>query len=154
MTGLAGGPPELRVAVDSREQLPWSFDKYPVKLAVSTLETGDYALEGFEDVAVIERKSLDDFLRSITHDRDRFFAEIKRGNALAEFVVIVEATYDDVAEGNYRQRVNPNAALGTVEKWSAYNKVRFIFARDRQHAQAIAYGLLFQWHEKYADLFI
>ena len=54
---------ELRIIIDTREQIPWSFPP-EIPVEIGTLKTGDYALAG-DDAFAIERKSKDDFLSLI-----------------------------------------------------------------------------------------
>ena len=71
MTTMAEPPPPI--VIDTREQAPWTFNKglvverfgaaFPTE--VGTLDTGDYSVRGLEDRVRIERKSLDDFVRSV-----------------------------------------------------------------------------------------
>jgi ERCC4-type nuclease len=47
----------FNVTIDSREQIPWSFPYKEVgSVIVRKLDTGDYSVEGLEDVLCIERK--------------------------------------------------------------------------------------------------
>ena len=50
--------PKYKVIKDTREQNGWFFTPYEKcsGMEVKTLHTGDYTLEGFEDVVCIERK--------------------------------------------------------------------------------------------------
>jgi len=77
--------------MDSREQLPWSFppDVYCIR---RHLPTADYALEGDTEFA-IERKSLDDFLGTISTGWERFLREIKRMDGWKAKVIIVEGDF-------------------------------------------------------------
>ena len=51
--------PKYKVIKDTREQDGWFFSPYDKcsGMEVGTLNTGDYTLEGFEDVVCIERKA-------------------------------------------------------------------------------------------------
>lgn len=50
--------PKYLVIRDTREKLGWQFDKsaHCLGTEVRTLETGDYTLDGYEKVFIIERK--------------------------------------------------------------------------------------------------
>ena len=64
------------IIIDTREQ-----DEYKFKSILTVrdkLNTGDYSLRGFENDITIERKSLGDFISSISHGRDRFKSELAR----------------------------------------------------------------------------
>ena len=49
-------PENLTAIVDSREQLP--LDLSPLRTIRGTLATGDYSVQGLENIVAIERKSL------------------------------------------------------------------------------------------------
>lgn len=65
------------IVIDSREQTPWHFDQTLCRSVRGTLRTGDYAVEGDIGFA-IERKSMDDFLGTITTGWPRFQRELGR----------------------------------------------------------------------------
>jgi ERCC4-type nuclease len=82
---------ELEIIIDTREQTPWIFPEF-VNVRRGTLGTGDYAVPG--DTWAIERKSLDDFLGSISSGWERFGREIDRMNGWKSKVIIVEGDFD------------------------------------------------------------
>lgn len=93
----------LRIVIDSREQAPWAWDASDATTEVNALDAGDYALDidcerikGREGLAVkfaIERKSLDDFLGTISVGWDRFQRELVRMEAFPVRIVIVEGDF-------------------------------------------------------------
>lgn len=70
---------DLVIIQDTREQMPLIFPEAAVE--ISTLQTGDYSLKGFEDKVCIERKSLADLLQSLGQERERFMREVHRMRA-------------------------------------------------------------------------
>jgi ERCC4-type nuclease len=83
----------VHVVIDTREQTPWAFDaRHVSEVSVATLRTGDYALAG-DDGFAIERKSLDDFLGTISTGWERFQREVERMDGWPAKVVIVEADF-------------------------------------------------------------
>lgn len=84
----------LRIVIDTREQTPWAFDLGAVDPVVGTLQTGDYALAGDTQFGV-ERKSLDDFLGTISTGWERFERELERMTAAGWVAraIIVEGDY-------------------------------------------------------------
>ena len=93
----------LHIIIDSREQAPWAWDPSDAVTEIRGLAAGDYALaedceavRGREALAVrfaIERKSLDDFLGTISAGWDRFQRELVRMEAFPARVVIVEGDF-------------------------------------------------------------
>jgi len=96
----------LRIVIDSREQTPWAWDSNDAVTEIRTLVTGDYALaedceemKGRKSLAVrfsIERKSLDDFIGTISVGWERFKRELVRMESFPFRVIIVEGDYADV----------------------------------------------------------
>lgn len=86
----------LEITIDTREQTPFHFDEQLVSSRVGTLKTGDYACTGDRGFAV-ERKSLDDFLGTISSGWDRFQREMFRAKSSGfTLPIIVEGNLDDV----------------------------------------------------------
>ena len=86
----------FEITIDTREQSPWSFDPTLVSVKRGTLRTGDYAVAGDAGFAV-ERKSLDDFLGTISTGWARFQREIFRAREAGfHLPVIVEARFSDI----------------------------------------------------------
>jgi len=88
----------MKILVDSREQLPFGFDRFPdVETITGTLATGDYSIPGFESVIAIERKELNDLIACLQGaERRRFERELVRGAQLKHFFVLVEASLEDI----------------------------------------------------------
>ena len=132
----------MRVIIDSREQAPFSFQgpRYEgVTVEVGGLSVGDYSLAGLTDRVAVERKSLPDLVMCLGRERERFERELARGAALDAFAVVVEASWADLAGGQYRSRLNPHAACQSV--------LAFVFAGSRAAAEYTAWGFLRQYLE-------
>lgn len=135
----------VKVIVDTREKKPWEFDSAEVESGA--LETGDYSVEGVS--GAIERKTADDFLNSITWDRDRFEKECRRASEFdEEMVIIVEEPWEYFANEEYYNDVHPNSIEGTVESWEECYNVRFQFEINRWVAQREAEEILREWESK------
>ena len=72
-TARASGVADLEVVVDSRERYAYSFADRQVSLRKAALPAGDYGVvvDG-EVMAVVERKSLQDLISSLTSGKLRF----------------------------------------------------------------------------------
>jgi hypothetical protein len=86
----------LSIIIDNREQQPWHFGEH-AKVKRGTLSVGDYALEGDHGFAV-ERKSLNDFVGTVSSGWRRFRGEIERARELQfpAFPIVVEARFEDL----------------------------------------------------------
>ena len=86
----------FEITIDRREQRPWSFSPEVAKVRLGTVRTGDYCVAGDKGFAV-ERKSLNDFLGTISTGWDRFKREINRASVAGfHLPVIVEARFSDI----------------------------------------------------------
>ena len=139
----------MQIIVDSREQLPFTFshERYDVQIQQGTLVVGDYSLRRLEDKVAVERKSLPDLVQCLGRERERFERELQRGMALDAFTVVVEASWSDLASGNFRSQLNPHAACQSVLAFMARYRVTFLFAGSRAAAEYAAWGFLRQYLE-------
>lgn len=140
------------VVCDTREKIPYEFST-DVEVVSEKLDTGDYTIQGFEDVFAVERKSLPDLLKSITWERERFKAEIVRADALLGFVVVVECPVRDILNWNYKRDVHPNAVMGTVNNWEKYHNVEFEWAGSRAEGEQETLDILTRWYDSYRTLY-
>lgn len=140
------------VYVDSREQLPYKFNRYPVDTEERRLETGDYCVagdgielgdDGFNPNYAVERKTAQDFLKSITWERDRFEDELARAdNFSSRMPIVVEKPWPYFEEERYYKNVSPNAVEGTVEWHPEMFYVEYFFERDRRRGEQLTYEFL------------
>ena len=147
-------PAELRpdqvVAIqDSREQTP--LDLSPLRVEVAGLDTGDYSLKGLEHLVAVERKSLPDLLACIGGERERFEREIQRLLAYPVRCLIVESTWAEIEAGEWRSKVTPAAAIGSLLGWVAIG-IPIIMCGDHERAGRYVSRLLFtaarrRWRE-------
>lgn len=104
------------ILTDTREQLPYTFSKYPVQTEFAALAAGDYSLKGFQDRVAVERKSIDDLIGClIGSDRNRFEKELARAGSFERFAVVIEASLQDVSAGRYKSDMKPHAALTVLK---------------------------------------
>jgi len=156
------------IVVDTREQAPFSFlgyeetrkrtikgerieERFPivVKTISRGLETGDYSIEGYEDRISIERKSVSDFVSTITAGRERFVKELERGEEFEFFAVLVEATLDDCLRytRDYTE-ASPKSIYRSVIAFELDFKARFIFEPSRSRAERRAFLTLRKYWER------
>lgn len=139
--GNSSNAARISVVVDTREQLPYAFDPRLFEVTSAALTSGDYSLIGAEGRIAIERKSLSDFIGSITTGRDRFFRELERLARLEFAAVVVESDFRALCSGAYRSKADPASVVGTALAITA----RFapvLFAGDRAGGQRMTAGLL------------
>lgn len=136
--------PKPIVLVDTREQLPlplwenhsnWFGGKKSV-----TLESGDYSVEGMQDIISLERKSMADAIGSTMAGRERFLRSCAR---LAQFrwkAILIEASYEDMKTPYYKYEdlvteAHPNAVCGTLDAIEAKFGIPILYSsRNRMLA--------------------
>ncbi len=132
------------VLVDTREQHPFTFERYPdVTVEHGSLPSGDYSTAGFESVIAFERKELDDLIACLQgKNRDRFERELARGSGMPHFAVLVEATLEDIGHGRYRSNMKTKAALQSIFAFMIRYRVPFLFCGSRRGAEYVCHSLL------------
>lgn len=133
-------PENVTAIIDSREQTP--LDLSPLKMVTGSLPTGDYSCEGFEDLIAIERKSEDDMLACIGRERERFDRMVTRLLAYPIRAIVVESSWARIESGDYRSKVTPSAALGSLLGWQAKG-VPILMCDDYERAGRYVSRILF-----------
>lgn len=148
----------FEILVDTREQpsqraseryasfgCPWKRQK---------LDYGDYTYnfkltDGkwlFENVAsaqghcVIERKmNLDELSNCFCHERDRFRREFERAaeNNATIYLLVEDATWENLINGKYRSKFNPKAFLSSITAWSARYHFKIVFCKHETSGKLI-----------------
>ncbi len=133
-------PTDLVAICDSREQTP--LDLSPMRVERAGLTTGDYSLRGLEDVIAIERKSLPDLVGCVGVERERFERELVRLRAYPCRAVVVEATWAELQAGEWRSKVTPASAIGSVLAWVS-DGIPFLFVGNHEEAGRAVARLMF-----------
>ena len=103
---------DLKIIVDTREQQPYTFGE--IEIVNQALPAGDYSLAGFELEVSVERKSLNDFVSTVIHNRERFRQELRKLAKYRHACITVEASAEDIREQRYTGNVHPESILGSV----------------------------------------
>ena len=128
---------------DTREQTPYTFERWNIKTQETGLPTGDYSLLGFESQIAIERKTLDDLINCLMGgNRERFEKELSRARSFELFAVVVEANLSDIANGQYQSNLKPHAALQSLAAFYVRYHIPFLFCGNRAGAEYQTYSLL------------
>lgn len=117
-----------RIIVDTRERYGYSFKACNVPIERAPLRYGDYlALDGRSAVAIVERKTGDDFVHSLADGRLAF--------ALAELIsiphaaVVVESAYSRILRAPHVSPVALTRVLARLEV--RYPNVPIVFVENR-----------------------
>jgi ERCC4-type nuclease len=89
----------FKVLVDTREKKPWFFgvNQFCSGSEIRSLKTGDYTIEGYEDLVCVERKrSTAEIAQNIVDER--WDNELVRLNQFKYAYIVLEFTADNVME--------------------------------------------------------
>ncbi len=149
----------FEIVVDIREKKAWLFEKYWNLINFdyckkTKSKTADYTIKGAEDYIAIERKSLKDFLGTLSLEktkygirrRDRFELELERmQKAVQNCYVICEAPISRILQAGAGWKGQLAKALllrAIVRLKRRYPKIKWEFYENRDAAEARAFYLL------------
>lgn len=141
----------ITIVIDEREQQPWSF-RDMARTVRGTLPAGDYALRG-DFTFAIERKSIDDFVGTLSSGWARFRRELERMQRL-DFparIIIVEASWIQILGHQYNHPdVPPHFILKRVAEL-ALDGVQTLFCDDPIGAAGLAWKILSERKQRLED---
>ena len=146
-------PVKPTIIVDTREQTPYSFERFRSDFATvdrGALMSGDYSLKGFETNIQIERKSLQDLVNTIIHNRQRFVMELIRLHQAEFSCVIIEASHREIASPYSFSKARPNSVVGSIQSFMVHYQVPFYAAGDRTAAEEMTVGFLLKAWKAYS----
>tara|TARA_E500000331_G_scaffold355453_1_gene410987 strand:+ start:2949 stop:3425 length:477 start_codon:yes stop_codon:yes gene_type:complete len=141
---------DFRIIVDTREQQPWSFEDYSTSIA--KLDTGDYSIEGLEEIICIERKkSVSEVANNITESRFKDvinrLKEIKYPFVLLEFDLYDVLRYpvgSNVPKRMWSKiRISPAFIMKNILDLELKHNIHVIFCGDEVNASKLA-GMIFK----------
>lgn len=111
-------PTPIVIIEDTKEQHPLDFAPfaaYGIASVRRNLRTGDYSVDGYEHHVLVERKSLNDLVGTLTFGRDRFLREMyDRGAFVPCKHLVVEATWRDISTPYPFSDANPAAIVNSL----------------------------------------
>lgn len=115
------------IVIDSREQAPLVFRNLPSITA--GLVTGDYSIQGLEDLFSIERKSLDDITACCSgENRQRFERELCRLRGMDFARLLIVGSMADILAHRYISKIPPASVLGSLAAWEIRYDVPVVWA--------------------------
>lgn len=136
--------PRLHIDIDTREQQPWNFGEY-ADISRRTINAGDYAVHGDCGFA-IERKSLDDYARTVSVDYVRFRAELNRMtvSGFPARIIIVESDWSAIIAHNYNSpEIQPALILRRTAEL-LMDGVAVVFCSDPASAAGLCWRTLYE----------
>jgi DNA excision repair protein ERCC-4 len=110
------------------------------------LREGDYSTPLLVDVARIERKSVGDFVSTLSWGRERFDRELERLHPYRWKCIVVEGDIGSVL----RLGMHRNAIIGSIASMLARHDVATLFALDPAGVGRLMAGLFRRWEERLA----
>lgn len=130
---------ELSVEIDTRERYPYRFSGRPVRVSRVAVPAGDYAARvGDQLVATVERKTLEDFMTSLSDGTLAF--QMQRLAAAPLAAVVVEAHYADLFRQPGRRATWLADVLARLQ--ARYPEIAVVFADSRKYAEEWTYRFL------------
>ena len=133
---------------DTREPHPYGFlEQYELPAAQivdQVMKTGDYGIwkpGGGEPEAVVERKTLPDFIGSVCDKR--IWEQAARLFEIEYAAVVIEATWEEIIKGKWKHsQMNPAALSGCVIKLQQDYGLTVHIGGKREFAEYWAYKYL------------
>jgi ERCC4-type nuclease len=165
LTALPVAPPTLPVAVerggtqlrtprpvivaDTREQNPFSFERFGgwfSGVEKRPLEIGDYSIAGLEDLCVVERKDLNDLVRSFHMERPTIVARLRRMSAFPDRLLVITAAMSQLKSRYEHSPANPNQITQSLIASLAGLRVPFLCVETHELGEEIVASYLYQVH--------
>lgn len=119
--------------IDSREQDALFLQHPPKDLVMkrTTLQVGDYSIDGFESQIAIERKTIPDLLGCLGNDRDRFKRELEKLKTYEWKAISVEGTEDELLQFHDFSLMHPNSVRQSLVSINIRHGIQFYFNPKR-----------------------
>jgi ERCC4-type nuclease len=138
--------PPFIVWADTREQLVPPFPP-GVEVVRHMMSEADYSTPALVDTARIERKSVGDFVSTLSWGRERFDREVQRLQPFRWKVIVVEGNLTDT----YRvSAMHPHSILGSIASLYARWDVPTLFAGNEVGCGRLMAGILRRWEARAA----
>ena len=135
------------VVVDTREQVPLSFQRFRgwfAGIEKRALALGDYSVAGMEDSCVVERKDLSDLVSSFTENRAVFVKRLKRMSALPHSLLVITAPLSQIKSAYPYGRGNPNQVTQSLIAMLAGLRLPFVCTETHELGEEIVASYLYQ----------
>lgn len=148
------------IVVDSREKknkhITDYFDKHKIPHIERALSQGDYTFyvpqneelgfirdTWFDKDIIFERKaSLEELSTNLTTHRARFEEELSNAKALYKYLIIENANYSDIINGNYKSEYNSKSYLGSIHSFSTRYDLQIIFMPESEYTAVYMYATM------------
>ena len=141
--------PKPVILVDTREQNPFSFERFSnwfAGIEKQPLEIGDYSVAGLENRCVVERKHLNDLVRSFLVRRPEFVKRLRRMSAFPDRLLVITAAISQIKSRYEHSPANPNQITQSLMATLAGMRVPFLCVDTHELGEEIVESYLYQVH--------
>jgi ERCC4-type nuclease len=141
--------PKPVIIVDTREQNPFSFERFGnwfSGVEKRPLEIGDYSIAKMEDTCAVERKDLNDLLRSFHVERPVFVKRLRRMSAFPDRLLVITAPLSQIKSRYEHSPANPNQITQSLVATLAGLRVPFLCVDTHELGEEIVASFLYQVH--------
>jgi DNA excision repair protein ERCC-4 len=144
------------IIVDTREQTPWEFGYHDT--AKRKLDTGDYSIEGFEDLLAIERKkSVSELATNLSESR--FVDVLDRLSKIPHSYMVFEFDLNDIYSFPVgsdipkkmwdKLRISGNYIIKRLIEIQLQYNIQIVFCADASNAERFTISLMKRIYERY-----
>jgi hypothetical protein len=144
------------IIIDTREQIPWEFGFH--NTAKKKLDTGDYTIEGFENILAIERKkSVSEIATNLSESR--FSDVLDRLSKIKHSYMVFEFSLDEVYSFPVgsdipkklwdKLRISGNYIIKRLIEIQLKYNIQVVFCGDSDNAEKFSASLMKRIYEQY-----
>jgi hypothetical protein len=144
------------IIIDTREQIPWEFGFH--NTAKKKLDTGDYTIEGFENILAIERKkSVSEIATNLSESR--FSDVLDRLSKIKHPYMVFEFSLDEVYSFPVgsdipkklwdKLRISGNYIIKRLIEIQLKYNIQVVFCVDSDNAEKFSASLMKRIYEQY-----
>jgi hypothetical protein len=144
------------IIIDTREQIPWEFGFH--NTAKKKLDTGDYTIEGFENILAIERKkSVSEIATNLSESR--FSDVLDRLSKIKHPYMVFEFSLDEVYSFPVgsdipkklwdKLRISGNYIIKRLIEIQLKYNIQVVFCGDSDNAEKFSASLMKRIYEQY-----
>lgn len=153
----------ITVIIDKQEKvndhITNYFDKHKIPYISRSLESGDYSFFlpkneelailkdwYFIDSIILERKNSNEELATcLSQTRDRFEDEFIRSKAHKKYLLVENASYQDIVDGKYNTKYSSKSFVGSIHSFNHKYNLEIIFMPDKNYSPIFIYAT-FQYY--------
>lgn len=154
------------ILIDSQEKvnnhITDYYDKYHISYEKSSLLCGDYSVKlpkndslgisndmyFYNDIILERKNSLEEISGCFTQTRNRFNNEFATSYAGRKYLLIENASYEDLVNGKYDTEYNKKSFLASLHSFNIKYDLQLMFLKDRTYSPIYILGVM-QYYIRY-----